>query len=207
MDGARNWAYCENLSYLSKLFLDHKYLGFSIDLFLFYVLCKKDEQGFHIAGYFSKSRSPEDLHNLSCILVLPFYQKQGLGKFLINFSYALSEIEKKIGTPEKPLSDLGKKGYLSYWSERLLRWMINNPERIQNITILDISKNTYVKEEDVVMTLEHLNIFKRIGGKMYFCTDADHLKALYEKMRKCIPVNKNNIHWIPYHNKYGEIGP
>lgn len=39
VDGYRNPTYCENLSYLSKLFLDHKNLQYNMDPFLFFVLC------------------------------------------------------------------------------------------------------------------------------------------------------------------------
>lgn len=42
VDGQKNPTYCENLCYLSKLFLDHKNLAHDTEPFLFYIGCEYD---------------------------------------------------------------------------------------------------------------------------------------------------------------------
>ncbi|VDM72199.1 unnamed protein product [Strongylus vulgaris] len=172
IDGRKNKAYAQNLCLLAKLFLDHKTLYYDTDPFLFYVLAYLDDRGFHIVGFFSKEKESAEEYNVACILVLPPYQKMGYGRLLIEFSYELSKVEGKTGSPEKPLSDLGlvrsiasiitnlTLSYRSFWSatiiEKLMRFkeeeVAGGEERA--ISVMDLSQMTSIRKEDVISTLQ-----------------------------------------------------
>lgn len=158
VDGRRQRTWCRNLCLLSKLFLDHKTLYYDVDPFLFYCMCVRDEYGFHLVGYFSKEKESAEGFNVACILTLPQYQRSGYGRLLIAFSYELSKREGKLGSPEKPLSDLGLLSYRKYWKETLVELLINASH--DAISENELALKSGMTEKDVHETLVVLNLLR-----------------------------------------------
>jgi len=84
-----------------------------------------------------------------------------------NIGYELSKRENKIGSPEKPLSDLGLVGYRTYWQSVLLRIIKNNPK--MNFTLRELSLLTSIRHEDIVSTLGSMNMLKYWKGEHSLC--------------------------------------
>lgn len=163
VDGESQKAYCQNLCLLAKLFLDHKTLYFDVEPFLFYCLTMYDSTGCHLVGYFSKEKNSFLNYNVSCILTIPAYQRQGFGRFLIDFSYLLTRSEGKVGSPEKPLSDLGLISYRAYWRSVILGVLENYQGSC--ISIREISQVTAIQPYDIVSTLQLLGVIKYWKGQ------------------------------------------
>lgn len=194
VDGNHCRVYCENLCFLSKLFLDHKTLRHPVNLFLFYVMTEIDEKGYHITGYFSKEKYSKN--NVSCILTLPQHQRKGYGKFLINFSYSLSRAESKCGTPERPLSDLGKASYMAFWTEMILATIVGCGQRI---SVQELSEKTCIETADIVACLEHQGVLRSKGDCFFLLLPQQKVKFLKEASgRPSRPVKPNELHWVPY---------
>ena len=200
IDGSKQRVYCENLSYISRMFLDHKNLYNSIEAFLFYVLCEVKEDGWHFVGYFSKEkvRDPNaNTNNLSCIMVMPFVQRSGFGKVLIEMSYALGMIENKPGGPERPLSDLGHRAYVSFWTRRVVKVLLELSQHEKQIKIGDIKDRTGMTDDDIKYVLNHQNI--QVGDTLN--CEKDFLESslkVAEKGRKNRPIIMEKIRWKPY---------
>lgn len=97
-----------------------------VDIFLFYFVYYRslNSDTYKFVGFFSKEKplgftnGIENVCNcLSCILTLPIYQGTGFGRVLIDLCYMLSTRDNSIGTPEKPLSDLGYLAFKNFWTE------------------------------------------------------------------------------------------
>ena len=180
VDGNVNKIYCQNLCLLAKLFLDHKTLYYDVEPFLFYVLTVNDRKGCHLIGYFSKEKLCQQKYNVSCIMTMPQYQRQGYGRFLIHFSkllfpfipgtllhwlcsilgYLLSKQEGQPGTPEKPLSDLGRVSYHAYWKSVCLDYL--HARRSEGSLCLQrMSQDTGMTPLDIAETLQRMEMLRK----------------------------------------------
>lgn len=206
VDGRKNPVYCQNLCLLAKLFLGSKTLYYDVEPFLFYVLCEYDELGYHFVGYFSKEKRASSQNNVSCILTLPIHQRKGYGNLLIDFSYLLTRVEKKTGSPEKPLSDMGLVSYRNYWRLMMCRYLLTAVEESKSekfgLSIKHISDDTGMTADDVISALEGLRCLVRDPqtGLYAFRVDLPYCREYVAKWeaKKYVKLNPEALTWTPY---------
>ncbi|KAK3290642.1 acyl-CoA N-acyltransferase [Chaetomium fimeti] len=160
VDGEDDVLFCQNLSLFAKLFLDNKSVFFDVTGFKYFLLVHTPppphpssthtaptatdpeitaphntgtNRG-QIVGFFSKEKMSWDNNNLACILVFPPWQRKGLGSLLMGISYEISRREGVLGGPEKPISDLGKRGYKHFWAGEICRWLLTLSPHTTTVT-------------------------------------------------------------------------
>ncbi|EAQ84933.1 hypothetical protein CHGG_08947 [Chaetomium globosum CBS 148.51] len=206
VDGRKNPVYCQNLCLLAKLFLGSKTLYYDVEPFLFYVLCEYDDMGYHFVGYFSKEKRASSQNNVSCILTLPIHQRKGYGNLLIDFSYLLTRVENKTGSPEKPLSDMGLVSYRNYWRLIMCRYLLARFSEEKSgkigLGIKQISDDTGLTPDDVISALEGLRCLVRDPQtQLYaFRVDLQYYREYVAKWeaKKYVQLNEKALTWTPY---------
>lgn len=174
--------FCQNLSLFAKLFLDNKSVFFDVTGFNYFLLvytpptiplANLDAEvaevvpaRSQIVGFFSKEKMSWDNNNLACILIFPPWQRKGLGALLMGVSYEISRREGVLGGPEKPISDLGKKGYKRFWAGEIARWLLTLNTEQGEETVVDVnecSTATWIAPEDCLMVLREMGIAEDAG--------------------------------------------
>ncbi|KAG6271095.1 hypothetical protein E4U49_004645 [Claviceps purpurea] len=198
VDGEKNGLFCQNLSLFAKLFLDNKSVFFDVSGFNYFLLVytppatapvpgtdPMPKQAPQVTGFFSKEKMSWDNNNLACILVFPPWQRKGLGALLMGASYEISRREGILGGPEKPISDLGKKGYKRFWSGEISRWLLGienaathqqmqmptqeqsqsavGPAQELIVDVNDCSQSTWIAVEDCLSVLRDMGIVEDAG--------------------------------------------
>ncbi|KAK4545929.1 hypothetical protein LTR36_002493 [Oleoguttula mirabilis] len=161
----------------------------------------QDEQGFDPA-----LTNPGN--NVSCILVLPVHMRRGFGRVLIEFSYLLTKVEGRTGSPEKPLSDMGLVSYRSYWRNvlcaLLLRYQGNETSANgeSHLSVGQIAKETGMTPDDIISTLEALRFLVRdpVTRTYALRLDYEYMKEYVEKHEKKahIQLDPEKLCWTPY---------
>lgn len=180
--------FCQNLSLFGKLFLDNKSVFFDVTGFNYFLLVYTPPTATsdpttnsesststpprpQVTGFFSKEKMSWDNNNLACILVFPPWQRKGLGALLMGASYEISRREGVLGGPEKPISDLGKKGYKRFWAGEIARWFLSldmSPSSDHHnassgeviVDVMECSEATWILPEDCLYMLREMGIIK-----------------------------------------------
>lgn len=163
VDGEMEKQYCQNLSWVAKLFLDHKTLFWDVSVFFYYILCIDKVDSVHVVGYFSKVKKKNSKNNMACLLIFPPYQRKGFGRLLIEFSYEMSKIECKSGTPERPLSDLGLISFRNYWASVVLNYL--KSLNCRHVSLREICNATKICKTDILYILCYHGILRILKGQ------------------------------------------
>lgn len=163
IDGREHKLFCQCLCLFGKLFLESKSIYYTVQDFQFFLLVEAVGSQ-RIAGFFSREKLSWDDCNLACLLVFPPFQKRGLGRLLIAFSYQLSLAANKLGSPERPLSDHGLASYRAYWVIAISQAVLHCNS--STITFDQISRQTGIDQSDVMETLDYMGALKREDSRM-----------------------------------------
>ncbi|XP_029767867.1 histone acetyltransferase KAT6B [Terrapene carolina triunguis] len=137
-------------------------------------------------------------YNVSCIMIMPQYQRQGFGRFLIDFSYLLSRREGQAGSPEKPLSDLGRLSYLAYWKSVILEYLYCHHEK--HISIKGMSRATGMCPHDIATTLQQHSMIDRREDRFVIIRREKLISSHMEKLKANPRVNEvdpESLRWTP----------
>ena len=101
-----------------------------------------------------------------------------------------------MGTPERPLSDLGLVSYRQYWSRVLLKLIADICEPV---SLNDLSEMSAIKVDDVITTLQRLNMLHYKKGQHVIYAPVELIQVrLQEAGSPGLEVDPDLIMWVPY---------
>jgi hypothetical protein len=221
VDGEKDGLFCQNLSLFAKLFLDNKSVFFDVTGFNYFLLVHSQPisggadplQRHQVVGFFSKEKMSWDNNNLACILVFPPWQRKGLGALLMGVSYEISRREGVLGGPEKPISDLGRKGYKRFWAGEIARWILSidttdAPTDGLLVNVDDCSKATWIVPEDCLCVLREMGVVQDAGlGPAKVANEAEEDDEVGEertvKQVQRVKVSKDAVRALVLKSKIG----
>ena len=130
--------------------------------------------------------------------------------FFTDFSYLLSRAERQPGTPEKPLSDLGRVSYHSYWKSVILEYINSHRSTRRQITIQSIQAETSMHPHDIALTFMLLGFIRKNPSNKFVLAIGNNNNFFFLKhsveLMKITSIRfcqkKSNLIFIPH-----QIGP
>ena len=118
---------------------------------------------------------------------------------LIEMSYVLSMIEKRPGSPERPLSDLGHRAYTKFWTRRLVEVLLQLDNNQGDITMNRLQEMTAMLSEDIEYILTNQKILADNGQLNCDPTFLKELLKAAGNPGRLIDVEK--VRWMPYNSR------
>ncbi|MEQ2183836.1 hypothetical protein GOODEAATRI_002060 [Goodea atripinnis] len=112
--------------------------------------------------------------------------------------YLLTRQEGQAGSPEKPLSELGRLSYLAYWKSVILEHLYKHPDK--HISVKGISRATGMCPHDIATTIQLLGMIDRRDGRTVLVRRERliqrHMSRLRANPRKN-EVDPDALRWTP----------
>ena len=104
-------------------------------------------------------------------------------------------MEQKPGGPERPLSDLGFRTYVSYWSRRIIEYLLSLNGDLSTLSIQKIVEKTGMIEDDILYVLRNQKILR---GETLNC-DPEYLESLLKLTgRPGRKIFLEKMRWKPF---------
>ncbi|GCC39588.1 hypothetical protein chiPu_0023468, partial [Chiloscyllium punctatum] len=112
--------------------------------------------------------------------------------------YLLSKREGQAGSPEKPLSDLGRLSYMAYWKSVILECLHQCHDK--QLSIKKLSKLTGICPQDITTILQHLKMLQFRNDRFLVIRREkliqEHMAKLQTNPRQ-IEVDPDSLRWTP----------
>lgn len=116
----------------------------------------------------------------------------------------MSKKEGQPGTPEKPLSDLGRVSYHAYWKSVVLEYLHKHKNQSDKIKLTEISKETGMYCHDIALALQLLGFIKYAPTenqtKAIICVDWEKVDSHADRVAKSktrIHIDPECLRWTP----------
>lgn len=106
--------------------------------------------------------------------------------------------EGRRGTPERPLSDLGKASYLNYWRQIILGELDQCPGTVELNAVAD---KYGLEPADIVMCLKDAGILEKQPNtnQYYIYLSPECRQLLGATLGRPAPlIDPQDLHWLPY---------